>query len=139
MKRLNEMVLPLCIYYLVGSAVSTVGSAFLESKKEIFTGQIILGTKAEVLFAGLLRILIYLCSALSIYGYYKKESALSEKEERSPQKEITGFIIQNRILRKAVIFLLSEARERRHTLCMASSLNKAQGEKNTFQAYAFLW
>lgn len=106
MKRLNEMVLPLCIYYLAGSAVSTVGTAFLESKKEIFTGQIILGTKAEVLFAGLLRILIYLCSALSIYGYYKKESALSEREEGNPQKEITGFFIQNRILRKVGIFLL---------------------------------
>ena len=75
-KRISEVLLPFCIYYLVNSIIITLGFTFLESRKQVLQ-LTVAGSSAEILLQALVRMVAFLAAALAILSEYRKEKYLA--------------------------------------------------------------
>lgn len=107
MKKINQLIWPICVYYISQTMISVIGFTFLKSRSEIYSNYTFFGTEAEIIFAGLLQIFIYLFSALSVLVFYKKEEFL-QKGEKSEiiLQDKKNAVIESGRWKKTAVFLL---------------------------------
>lgn len=78
---ISETLLPLCLYYLINTAVFIVGTSYLESKREELS-LLIFGETAYVVLSCFVKIASFLFSGAIVWNYYKREKKLSSQEEK---------------------------------------------------------
>ena len=91
-KRISEVLLPFCIYYLVNSIIMTLGFTFLESKKEVLQ-LTVAGIPKETLLGALVRMAAFLAAALAVMTEYRKEQYISANAERKELSLWWGMIL----------------------------------------------
>ena len=83
----SEILLPLCVYYLVNTAISILGLTYLESRKGALS-LLYMGKPVTTLLAGFIRMIVFLCSVVAVFGFYKKEKVFcTEPKKKMEIKE----------------------------------------------------